>query len=257
MADVKWIKITTDMFENRKIKHIRRLSKGNNIVLIWIMLLTIAGKCNANGKIFLTENIPYTTKMLADELGFDENTVIIAIRTLTDLNMIVENNGFLVIAGWEEHQNSGKLAEIREYNRLAKQKQRKKQCQTQDVNDKSMTSQQCQDTDIDIEEDIDIESNNKLLDITQKSNKHAYGEYKNVFLTDEEFEKLKAEFVDYEERIERLSEYIASTGKSYKSHLATIRAWARKDKPKQQQSTGDSFMETLKKLNEERNNGIV
>lgn len=59
--------------------------------------------------------------------------------------------------------------------------------------------------------------------------KHKYGEYKNVLLTDDELEKLKAEYSDYEERIERLSSYVASTGKPYKSHYATIRNWARKD----------------------------
>ena len=71
MSDVTWIKLTTDMFDNRKIKHLRRLPDGNNIVLIWVMLLTMAGRCNSSGMIFLTENIPYTPKMLADELDFE------------------------------------------------------------------------------------------------------------------------------------------------------------------------------------------
>ena len=62
--------------------------------------------------------------------------------------------------------------------------------------------------------------------------KHKYGEYKNVLLTDEELEKLKAEYPDIKDRIERLSSYVASTGKSYKSHYATIRNWARKDAEK-------------------------
>lgn len=62
--------------------------------------------------------------------------------------------------------------------------------------------------------------------------RHRYGEYKNVLLSDLELEKLKSEFPDdWQERIERLSGYIASSGKKYKSHLATIRNWARKDKP--------------------------
>ena len=60
--------------------------------------------------------------------------------------------------------------------------------------------------------------------------KHKHGEYKNVLLTDEELDKLKAEYPDYSERIENLSSYIASTGKTYKSHYATIRNWARKEK---------------------------
>ena len=63
-----------------------------------------------------------------------------------------------------------------------------------------------------------------------KPTRHKYGLYENVLLTDEDYERLQTEFPhDYTERIERLSEYIASTGKKYKSHLATIRAWARKD----------------------------
>lgn len=68
-----------------------------------------------------------------------------------------------------------------------------------------------------------------------------YGEYKNVLLTDQDLEKLKTEFPsDWQERIERLSAYMASTGKTYKNHLATIRNWARKDKtqPKPQQNYG-------------------
>lgn len=60
--------------------------------------------------------------------------------------------------------------------------------------------------------------------------KHKYGEYNNVLLSDEEIDKLKKEFPkDYDMRIERLSAYMASTGKHYKNHLATIRNWARRD----------------------------
>lgn len=162
MADVKWIKITTDMFDNRKIKHLRRLPDGNSVVLIWVMLLTMAGRCNSGGMIFLTENIPYTPKMLADELDFEESTVQLALKALEQLGMIQSSEtGFLAISGWEEHQNTDRLSEIREYNRLAKQKQRAKQKALQatfeDVNDKSMTSQRCQETDIDKEEDKDKE----------------------------------------------------------------------------------------------------
>ena len=65
---------------------------------------------------------------------------------------------------------------------------------------------------------------------TPKTTRHKYGLYNNVLLSDADMDKLKTEFpTDWEQRIERLSEYIASTGKSYMNHLATIRAWARKD----------------------------
>lgn len=127
MAEVKWVKLTTDMFDNRKIKHLRRLPEGNNIVLIWVMLLTMAGRCNAGGMIFLTENIPYTAKMLADELDFEENTVLLALQVLEQLDMIVTDNGFFSIAGWEEYQNIDGMDRIREQNRLRKQRQRERQ----------------------------------------------------------------------------------------------------------------------------------
>lgn len=127
MADVKWIKITTDMFDNRKIKHLRRLPDGNNIVLIWVMLLTMAGRCNSGGMIFLTENIPYTPKMLADELDFEENTVRLALEALERLGMVVMSNGCFTIAGWSEHQNIDGMDKIRESKRLAQARWRAKQ----------------------------------------------------------------------------------------------------------------------------------
>lgn len=63
-----------------------------------------------------------------------------------------------------------------------------------------------------------------------KAIRHKYGEYQNVLLTDEDYAKLKAEFpTEYEALIERLSAYMASTGRAYKNHLATMRNWARRD----------------------------
>ncbi|MCD8161476.1 MAG: helix-turn-helix domain-containing protein, partial [Clostridiales bacterium] len=74
----------------------------------------------------------------------------------------------------------------------------------------------------------------------EKEPRHQYGEYGNVLLSDSELSSLQAEFpLDYQRRIERLSEYMASTGKSYKSHLATIRSWARRER-RQTASSGGS-----------------
>lgn len=81
---------------------------------------------------------------------------------------------------------------------------------------------------------LETEHNITKHNIT-KHNKHIYGEYKNVLLSDEEFEKLKNEFPnDYQKRIEAVSEYCASSGKTYKNYLATIRKWAKKDTPKEE-----------------------
>lgn len=154
MAEVKWVKITVDMFCNRKIRHLRRLPEGDSIVLMWVMLLTMAGRCNAGGMIFLTENIPYTTKMLADELDFEESTVQLALNALSKLGMVSMDENSLCIPGWEEYQNIDGLEKLKEYNRIAKQKSRERLRLSRDVIDMSLTCQtessECQGTDKEI-----------------------------------------------------------------------------------------------------------
>lgn len=245
MAEIKWIKLTTDMFDNRKIKHLRKLPDGNNIVLIWVMLLTMAGRCNSGGMIFLTENIPYTPKMLADELGFEENTVQLALGALEQLNMIVTNNGFFSISGWEEYQNIEGMERIREQNRLAQQRFRAKRKLLQDNNetdmsyDSNMTVMQCHATDKDIEEDKDKEEIYKVGRSKKKVVKHKHGEFQHVLLTENEFENLANSYgVDMRDKaIKFLDEYIEEKGYKSKSHNMAIRRWVidavNRDKAKQ------------------------
>ena len=129
MAKVEWVKIYTDMFDNKKIKYIRSLPEGNNILLIWIMLITMAGNCNENGYIFLTENIPYTPELLAKELDFGINTVQLALTALQNLNMIsISQDNLIYICGWCEYQNIEGMDKIRLQNaaRQARYRAKKK-----------------------------------------------------------------------------------------------------------------------------------
>ena len=157
MADVQWIRITTDMFDNRKIKHLRKLPEGNNIVLIWVMLLTMAGRCNAGGMIFLTENIPYTTKMLADELGFEENTIRLALQVFEELHMVTTDQEYLCVPGWEEYQNVEGLDRIREQTRVrvANHRERKRLSACNVTGNVTVTP--CNATEEDKEVEVDIE----------------------------------------------------------------------------------------------------
>lgn len=250
MAEVKWIKLTTDMFDNRKIKHLRRLPDGNNIVLLWIMLLTMAGRCNAGGMIFLTENIPYTTKMLADELGFEENTVILGIQVLGSLNMVVTESGHFKIAGWEEYQNTAGLETIREQNRLRKQKQREKERLLEGTSrDGHVTVTLCHATDIDKEKDIELDGEiENNVSPAKPTKKHKYGEFKNVLLTDEEYAKLQERFpTDYEAKIETLSKGKERKGYKYKSDYLAVIDWAERDQKKVEKKTsGNPFLDMLK-----------
>lgn len=161
MAEVKWVKITTDMFDNRKIKHLRRLPDGNNIVLIWVMLLTMAGRCNAGGMVFLTENIAYTPKMLADELDFEENTVVLALKSLEQFGMICLDDNCFRIANWEEYQNIEGLEKIRQQTRkrVAAHRERQKLLAGNVTGNVTVTPDNA--TEEDKEEDKELEGDKK------------------------------------------------------------------------------------------------
>ena len=121
MAEVQWIKIYIDMFDKRKIKKLRRIPAGNELLLIWVMLLATAGKCNAGGMIYITENVPFTEEDLADELGFEVSTIKLALKAFEELDMIATtDDGFISVIGWEEYQNADKLAELRAKDRERK-----------------------------------------------------------------------------------------------------------------------------------------
>ena len=166
MVGVDWIKITTDMFDNRKIRYIRTLPEGNNIVLIWVMLLTMAGRCNSSGMIFLTENIPYSTKILADELGFEENVVKIAIASLEKLNMVTTDAGFMCIPGWGEYQNIESLDKIREQTKQRVRKYRENQRQIASNATCNVTVTECnaieEDKERELEEERDKEREKRV-----------------------------------------------------------------------------------------------
>jgi predicted phage replisome organizer len=135
MGEVRWIKITTTMFDDEKIKVIQKMPEGANILLIWIKLLTLAGKCNASGYIYLAENIPYTDEMLA--IIFDMQLVIVrlALNTFAQFLMIEINGCNMIrIINWDKHQNIEGLDKIREQNRLRKEKQRQIQKSLPDKN---------------------------------------------------------------------------------------------------------------------------
>lgn len=171
MADVKWIKLAADIFNNRKIRQIESLPEGDAIVVVWVKLLCLAGKINDKGCIYLTETIPFTDQMLATELNRPIATIQLALQTFLQFGMIEFVDDVICISNWEKYQNIDRLAEIREYNRLAKRRSREKQKLLGNVNDMSMTGQQSHDTDKEEDKDID---KNKSKNIDYDSIKEAF-----------------------------------------------------------------------------------
>lgn len=124
MGDVNWIKITTNMFEDEKIDYIESMPEADTILMIWVRLLTMAGKSNMGGYILLTEKIPYTDEMLAHKFKRQLNTVKFALQTFAKLDMVAFDEPGIRIANWEKHQNVQGLDKIREQNKIRKQRQR-------------------------------------------------------------------------------------------------------------------------------------
>ncbi len=125
--DIHWIKITTDMFDDEKIRIIEKMPDGDTILIIWIKLLTLTGRVNAGGYILLTESIPYTDEMLSTIFDRPLMTVQLALKTFEKFNMLHLDRGTMVISNWDKHQNIEALDKIREQTRLRVQKCRSKQ----------------------------------------------------------------------------------------------------------------------------------
>lgn len=234
--ELKWIKLCVNIFDDEKIALIESMPDADSIIVIWFKILCLAGKQNNCGVLMLSDRIPYTEEMLATIFRRPISTVRLALTTFESFGMIEVVNGTITIPNWEKHQTVDAVERYKDQarERAANYRQRQKAIAAENNVTRNVTHNVTRNVTVTqnhaIEEDIDkdIEEDIKEID-KEKPTRHKYGEYQNVLLSDEDLEKLKKEFLDWSDRIERLSAYMASTGKSYKNHLATIRNWARRD----------------------------
>lgn len=117
MSEVKWIKLYTDIFDNRKIRQIESLPDGDGMLVIWLKLLCLAGSINDGGLVYITRDIPYNEQTLATEFGRPLPLVKMALETFKQFGMIEIVNNFLLLPNWEKYQNEEKLEHIRQQNR--------------------------------------------------------------------------------------------------------------------------------------------
>ncbi len=104
MADVKWIKITTDIFDDEKILLIESMPSADSIIVIWFKLLTLAGKQNNDGVFMMSNRIAYTDEMLASIFRREISTVRFALRTFEQFGMIELIDNVITIPNWGKHQ---------------------------------------------------------------------------------------------------------------------------------------------------------
>lgn len=124
MADIKWIKIVTDIFDDEKMLLIESLPSADSIIVIWFKLLCLAGKTNNSGVFIFNERIPYTDEMLASIFRRDVNIVRMALKTFENFGMIEIIDKVITIPNWSKHQTLDAYERQKERDRLKKQKAR-------------------------------------------------------------------------------------------------------------------------------------
>ena len=127
MPAVKWIKITTDIFDDEKILLIESMPSADSIIVIWFKLLVLAGKQNNDGVFMMSNRIAYTDEMLATIFRRDVNTVRLALNTFQKFGMIEILNDVITIPNWGKHQTLDSYEKKKERDRLYQQERRNKQ----------------------------------------------------------------------------------------------------------------------------------
>lgn len=127
MSEIKWIKITTDIFDDEKICLIDALPDPDAILVIWFKILTLAGKHNSSGLLMMTDKVHYTDEMLATIFRRPLNTVRMALGVFEQFGMIEIIDGVITLPNWEKHQNIDGMEKIKEQTRNRVAKYRKKQ----------------------------------------------------------------------------------------------------------------------------------
>lgn len=208
MADVRWIKIVTDIFDNRKIRQIEKMPEGDAIIVIWLKLLCLAGKVNDEGFICLTEEVPYTEDMLATEFNKPIQIVKLALVTFQKFGMIEVIDSVYKVSSWEKYQNVDGLEKIREQTRerVSRYRERKKlECNVTSNATVTHCNETDKEEDIDIEKDTDSETEKereKEIDFVEKKNKQKKSDPVS------EFEPLLSEYLWTEEMKDTVRDWI-------------------------------------------------
>lgn len=199
MADIKWIKISCDIFNDEAIKLIEQMPDGDAIIVIWLKLLITAGKINDNGYLYFKKEIPYTDEMLSTIFCRPLNTIRLALRTFENFGMIqIVNEQGIFITNWEKYQNIEGMEKIKIQTRERVKKFREKQkllsCNA--TCNVTVTDSNAIDKDIDKEKELDKEINKE----EKKKNFVAKSFFQKLIAEDEdlkEYSSLKDLFIEF------------------------------------------------------------
>lgn len=225
-----WLKLQEGFFRQKEIKRLRKIAGGDTYTIIYLKMLLQS--LSTHGVLFFDSIENNFISELALDIDENEEDVAITVQYLMSKKILVEISEDEYLLTTCEEMVGSETASTRR-SRKHRNSQKALQCNTDATK---------RNGEIDIEKELEIDIEKEIDKSSQsKPTKHKYGEYKNVLLSDEELEKLQKEYPDYKKRIERLSSYVASTGRKYKSHYATIRNWARKDSEQNKPVTAPTY----------------
>ena len=229
MADNRkyyYLKLKESYFDDDAIVLLESMPDG--ILYSNILLKLYLKSLKNGGKLQLDEHIPYTAQMIATLTRQQVGTVERALGIFQQLGLVEQLHGGLLYMTDIELMigQSSTEAERKRAARLANKALPPPRTNGGHLSD-------IRPPEIEIKKEIDIEIEKERESEPGRAAPAAYGRYKNVILTDTELSELQAELPDkWEYYIDRLSGYIASTGRKYKNHAATIRRWAADDTAK-------------------------
>ena len=118
MAQVGWIKVNTDIFSNRKIKILLKERDGDTYFRIWIQILTIAGECNRDGGLYISDNTPFKIKDFTNIIGKSSKTLTKILQKFVELGMLILKDNTYFIKNWSKYQSADKLRKINNSNKV-------------------------------------------------------------------------------------------------------------------------------------------
>ena len=223
-----YLKLKESYFDDDAIVLLESMQDG---MLYSNILLKLYLKSLKNGgRLQLDEHIPYTAQVIATLTRHQIGTVERALEIFRQLGLVeqLDSGAFYMtdielMIGQSSTEAERKRAARLENKALLPP--RTKGGHLSDIRPPEI--------EIELEKEIEIKREIEKVRPETGHPSHTYGRYQNVFLTDEELADLQVSFpAVWEQYIEKLSEYMASTGKRYQSHAATIRRWAGEDAKK-------------------------
>ena len=235
MAEVKWIKIVTDVFDDEKMLLIESMPQADSIIVIWFKLLCLAGKQNNSG-VFQMGHMPYTDEMFSTIFRRPLNTIRLALKTFEQFAMIEIINDTVTIPNWDRHQSLDAYEKKKARDRLYQAERRAAQ---------KLIAEKSSDTSSDI-----VVSDKKRKE-REKKEIRSEGEVAEGILTSEEYSELCEAIgkTDCDYYIQRVKAFKEKTPDAVFNAKATILKWYREDAQKGSQpskKTTNPFLEMLK-----------